>query len=63
MALETLSAQTTREATSTSMREAFIAPKMLPPLVVTADSFKARPAPSLIVSAGSGRERIKRHMA
>ena len=30
MAIETLSAQTTREATSTPMREAFIAPKMLP---------------------------------
>jgi len=30
MALETLSAQTTRAATSTPMREAFIAPKMLP---------------------------------
>ena len=30
MAFETLVAQTTREAPSTQMREAFIAPKMLP---------------------------------
>ena len=30
MALETLSVQTTRDATSTPMGEAFIAPKMLP---------------------------------
>jgi|PlaIllAssembly_1097288.scaffolds.fasta_scaffold971829_1 hypothetical protein len=64
MAIETLSAQTTREATSTPMREAFIAPKMLPPpFVVSVDSFESRPAPFLIVSTGAGRERIKRHMA